>query len=40
VLHTKRFLLQSEEDGINEFEVFEIVVDNVIKLESLQMREP
>ena len=28
---TKRFLLQDEENGIDELEVLEIVVDNVIE---------
>jgi len=29
---TKGFLLQDEENGIDEFEVLEIVVDNIIEL--------
>ena len=32
---TKRLLLQHEENGIEELEVLEIVVDNIIELQSL-----
>ena len=32
---TKRFLLQHEENGIEELEVLEIVVDNIIELQPL-----
>ena len=34
--HTKRLLLESEENRVDELDVFEVVVDHVVKFESLR----
>jgi len=35
--HTKRFLLESEEDGVNELDVFKEIVDHIVEFKSLLM---
>jgi len=32
---TERFLLQGEEDGVDELDVLDIVINHIVKLESL-----
>lgn len=38
--HTKRLLLQRQEDGVDELNEFDVVVDHVVKLQSLQYPKP
>jgi len=33
--HTERFLLEGEKDGVDELDVLDIIVDHIVKLESL-----
>lgn len=33
---TKRLLLESEENGVNELDIFEVVVDHVVEFEALK----
>ena len=39
LMRTKWLLLECEENGIDELDVFEIVVDNIVELKSLQAPE-
>jgi hypothetical protein len=39
VTHTEGLLLESKENRVKKLEIFKIIVDHIVKLESLEMDE-